>query len=419
MALGLSKITRRDACHICGVSLFLILILLATPPAGAVEVVENPEQPPQHETWQMKELWRVGGDDDADLLIGLVSDVKSDKVGNIYILDSQMCHVNVLSPKGEFIRTLSRKGEGPGEVNLPSSILMMGDNEIGIVQGYPSKVIRVTTEDVPKGSIVVGDCGAGDQGIRITMNAAYEAGRLLVLGAKMSFVDGERKNTLYLASFADTGCETHLFAEMEEQNNLGNDVWRIKERQNYFPATRWTLGEGGRLFTSPNRDEYVIKELGPQGEVLREIRREFTARKRTAEDYDRIKSGYSSNVPNLKYEFDLEPLEPAITGLDGQADGSLWVYNCYSNSELPEGIARRFDRFDSSGHLVSEVLLAMPFDSDDDELYRLDDTHFARVTGLRSARAADSRAQGFSSGGESGKGDDAAPVEVVVYERVE
>lgn len=392
-------------------------LLSGTVSQAAGELIENPSDPPQRETWQMKELWRVGGDEQNDLLLGLVADVEMDGAGNVYILDSQMCQVNMLSPEGEFVRTLSRKGEGPGEVSLPSSLLIMADGEIGIVQGYPSKVIRMTTEDVPTGNIMVGDCGGGLQGTRITMNAAFRDHQLVVLGAKMTFADGRRKNTLYLASFDETGCEQLRFAGMEEKNTMGDGVWRIRELENYFPATRWALGHNGQIFLAPQRNRYQINLLNPSGELVREIRREFAPKKRTDADFERIKSGYSSNIPDLEYQFDLEEYEAAISELVCFADGSLWVTSCHSNSDLPAGIARRFDRFDDQGRLVSEVSVAMPFDPDDDGLFRLDATRFARVTGLTSAAAAESRAQGFNSGAESGKGIEAAALQVIIYER--
>ena len=62
---------------------------------------------------QMKELWRVGGENDEDILFGLIPRVCSDADGNVYVLDSQLNHVLVFSPDGLLDRTLFREAKGP------------------------------------------------------------------------------------------------------------------------------------------------------------------------------------------------------------------------------------------------------------------------------------------------------------------
>jgi hypothetical protein len=63
---------------------------------------------------RMNELWRVGGEDDEEILFGLTTKVCTDGRGRVYVLDSQLNRVLVFSPDGEFSHTLFREGEGPG-----------------------------------------------------------------------------------------------------------------------------------------------------------------------------------------------------------------------------------------------------------------------------------------------------------------
>ncbi len=52
--------------------------------------------------------------------------------GNIAILDRMKHAAFIYSPEGEFIRTVGREGEGPGEFHLPSGMLFLPDGRLMI-----------------------------------------------------------------------------------------------------------------------------------------------------------------------------------------------------------------------------------------------------------------------------------------------
>lgn len=65
----------------------------------------------------LEELWRIGGAADEEargLFFGAVTETVADPAGNVYVLDTQMMHVVVVSPEGAIVDTLGREGEGPG-----------------------------------------------------------------------------------------------------------------------------------------------------------------------------------------------------------------------------------------------------------------------------------------------------------------
>ena len=67
------------------------------------------------------------GDVNALYAFGRPSDVAVDAAGRIYVLDGQTSSVQVFGADGEFIRPLSREGQGPGEFQRPRSIEAVGD----------------------------------------------------------------------------------------------------------------------------------------------------------------------------------------------------------------------------------------------------------------------------------------------------
>ena len=78
-------------------------------------------------------LYAVGVLDGAEWeMFGRVADVAFDADGTLLILDSDAGHVVVIDPAGAFVRTISNKGEGPGELRLPASLIVFRDGRIGV-----------------------------------------------------------------------------------------------------------------------------------------------------------------------------------------------------------------------------------------------------------------------------------------------
>ena len=63
-------------------------------------------------------------------LVGVITQAVVDKNGHVLLLDAPMAQVLEISPDGEFLGTLSRMGQGPGELQLPK----VGPQSVGKIQ---------------------------------------------------------------------------------------------------------------------------------------------------------------------------------------------------------------------------------------------------------------------------------------------
>ena len=61
---------------------------------------------------------------------GNVSDVAFDDAGNLYILDRDAGHIVKVSPQGEYLQTIGRRGDGPGELSGPLGLALMPDERV-------------------------------------------------------------------------------------------------------------------------------------------------------------------------------------------------------------------------------------------------------------------------------------------------
>ena len=65
-------------------------------------------------------------------MFGHISDVAFDADGTLFILDDLAGHIVVIDSVGDFVRTISRSGEGPGELGQPIALVVFGDGRIGV-----------------------------------------------------------------------------------------------------------------------------------------------------------------------------------------------------------------------------------------------------------------------------------------------
>ena len=81
----------------------------------------------------VEEVYTVGVLDGAPWeMFGSVRAVAFDEDGTLFILDNDAGHIVAVDPSSEFVRTISNKGEGPGELNQPIAMAVFSDGGIGV-----------------------------------------------------------------------------------------------------------------------------------------------------------------------------------------------------------------------------------------------------------------------------------------------
>ncbi|MBU1702285.1 MAG: hypothetical protein KJ970_08800 [Candidatus Eisenbacteria bacterium] len=375
-------------------------ILNGTIPSSGVEILE------------LKEQWRIGGDDD-EILLGVIVAALNDDDGNVYLLDNSLTQVNVFSPEGEFLRAISRNGEGPGEVNHPIHMLWMPDGALGIVQGYPGKIVKVNRKGDPMGTVssMTADPSAG--GFIIMRDAYFRNGIFAVCGERMTMSDEGFDRSRFLALWDLDGTETIRLLETNVPSPLGQP--RYIEKDEYFVyGGRWTLGPDGRIYAAPERDFYSINVYKPDGSLERVIKREFTSWTRTPEEKAFIGPDMNMVVNGevVEFEREVEDRDPCITNLRVFGTGELWVYHSFSGHDQPPGILQTYDIFDAEGLFWKQVAIAVPGDAQNDLLIWTDDRHAILIKGAGSGQA-----PGDGSGDEGDAEDGGEPIEIIYYSR--
>jgi hypothetical protein len=403
--------------------LAVLAVTLVAVPAGAGEIVEvdgvphvkNPATPGQGiETLELRELWRAGGEDD-ETFFGIITQVLTDDEGNIYLLDTQLSEVQVYSPDGEFLKTLSRQGEGPGETNLPVDMLFLADGTIGLVQSFPGKVIKIDKEGSPAGVITIGHADPTQGGFVVLFDTQQSGGNMVAVGMLITANQEEatRTDNWVLASFKEDGSEATRYHERTTEWDFQKDLSIVEKDQYFVHFRRWALDKEGRVYAATNRNGYAVKVWNPDGSLNRVIEREYDPWKRNDDDTKRINAFMDATTRNFPGEIDtkIEDTEPDITSVRVADDGSVWVLTSRGTHDQPEGVMSTYDVFDSEGHFIKQVQMACEGDGVKDGMIFSGDDRVIVVTGFIGAALA---LQGGSSP-DLEEGEEPPPMEVICY----
>lgn len=315
---------------------------------------------------KMEELWRLGGDtDDEDEFFGVISDIEIDEKGNVYLLDSQLSEVKIYTSDGEYVRSIGREGEGPGEFRRPASLFFNKAGNVGVIQTIPAKIVILTPDGEPVGDhpLPVPE----DQGFQLIRDGHAVGGELVLFMGRTQFDQGEGKwsRTDFLTRIDEQGKQLATYASKTNTIIMANakledSKWDTIER-------RWTIDKNGKVYACESYDDYEINVWLPDGTKEKVIKREFKHRARNSEEkefWGKLMGHFAQQMPGC--EVIIADNCKDIEALYVRDDGSIWVINADGARENPEGSLAVFDVFNNEGQFVKNVTLGGQGDPQED-----------------------------------------------------
>jgi hypothetical protein len=370
--------------------------------------VRNPETPAQGETLQvMRELWRRGGEDD-EILFGTIAEFLHDDDGNIYLLDGQLSEIQVFDRGGEWLRTVGRQGEGPGEFQNGADMFWAPGGQIGVVQAWPGKIVMITPDGAPGETFALPYRDGG--GFQSVSRGAGIGDTMVLAGTAWTREDGKQLQFTYLKAYDASGAELATYQETSRETQFGNYEFREEEFTDF--QRRWAVAPDGRVAAALSFTDYRIHVWNADGTVDRIIERPgYQAVARTAAEKARFQTMYDAFTRwNRGSTFRVHDDHQTIGQLFFREDGTLWVQCSAYRWRAAEGVFTSFDVYDTEGRYQQRVDLVAPADAAEDGLYFAGDRAYV-VTDLFNAIMT-------SIGGEAGAevDADAEPVTVIAFE---
>lgn len=92
---------------------------------GGIRVIKNPKEPLYGEiVFDLEEDLSIGNEEDENYMFYRVRGVAVDEQDNIYVSDMSNCRIQKFDKNGRYIMTIGRQGQGPGEFEQPTNVLV-------------------------------------------------------------------------------------------------------------------------------------------------------------------------------------------------------------------------------------------------------------------------------------------------------
>ena len=346
---------------------------------------------------KLQELWRA-----ADNTFGVIRDVATDSQGNVYLLDSQRCVVQVYSATGKRVRAIGHEGEGPGEFRHPVSMFCTDDGKIAVVQMMPGKVVVLSPDGKPVGDIT--PTQPADAVSRLQGGAA-RGGNTVLLFDSRNFDEAHKtwSRESFLAAVTPQGKLGAQYCTKTTAIDLAAPLLDDAEWDTF--EQRWQIGPDGRVYAANSYDKYEISVYDKAGKLQKVIARESKPVVRSAREKDvasRTMAFYSKMIPNCKTR--IRDTARGIENFYVRDDGSVWALSA-AGARNPAGMLGVFDVFNPDFNFVKTVALQGEGNPLEDRYVFAGDRLYV-ITGFLNATM---REQGIDGT------DDSAPTSVICY----
>lgn len=381
---------------------FVLCFLLLASSALAAEVPV--------EVVDLHPLWEVGGEDDEDVLFGVLSDLAVDAEGDVYVVDRQLTEVTRFGPDGSFLGFVGREGEGPGEYSRIGGIFVAAPDMVGVVQRMPGKIVTVRRDGTPGDEVIL---PAAFSEAPAYFFGADRAGTSLVLSIRQMRREDNAVSMTTCLVLADS--EGHELARMSETSATRDMARLVVDERDDQPAV-WAVDDRGFVYVNDAFDAYAVRVYRPDGMLDHEFHEDYEPRKRSAAEKEantprmvvRMRGGggrggrAATGVPS--------PTDRDIQAMFARPDGSLWILTSRGAFDNPAGILATFDVHDGGGKRTGRVALKGEGSFRDDGIHIVGD----RVYVARGLRAAERAARGAEE--SEAEEVEAAPMSLACYQ---
>jgi hypothetical protein len=383
----------------------LVLILAVTLPAD----------PPATRTIEFEERWRTDPYSD-EYLMGYVTNATIDDEGNYYFLDTQLQEVFKFDSEGNFIDTVARKGEGPGELDQTWRIAWWSPDALVLPRVFPPRIIRVSPDGVPLEELHVYRKPGDDS--KASVSSLVPVGdQAIVRGSMFQFSPDGSRSLQWIGLIDRAGTVLHEFGELERE--LSSDPLNqvVDEAAEFWDWGRWAVSSAGHIYRAPDREKWLIERYDLAGNLTGTWERDVPARSRTEEEYEDMKGqrSFVFNGQKADITYKLLDTESPVASLRVVGD-RLWVYHNPAPDELPEDIWQRVSVLTLDGDYIEDLDLVVDFDEELDTAALLPNGWLMIVENGVAARESAFAGFGDEEGAEEDEDlSDAEPAEIVIY----
>lgn len=334
-------------------------ILVRYPSLPAIDAM-GPEVTEAHVDLQFGSL----EGDDPNFAFADIRGIQASSDGDVYVLDFQAAEVRVFDSAGRYLRTIARRGAGPGEIGEANGIFLSGDTLLWIHDHGQGTIIGVDPYgeerrrlDKPVSSYDYFWSGAFDDLGRYWRETRHLEAE--PRGAPPTNVISATGRRYYKSYDLSTGAIDSVYVgDFGRRFYAYSTGTRGGSRDIPFEAFEITAVNPSGGFWGAHSASYRIARTGEIGDTLVVIEAGLAAQRVTAEDRSAYIEGMVEDRPDLRRAAAeiaalMPDIKPVLQDLFVDDQGRLWVERV-----TPEDAPDFYDLYSDEGAYLGSVRLA-------------------------------------------------------------
>lgn len=324
---------------------------------NGIKIISNPEYSKNTDKgYVLKELISIGVEDgDDNYIFHGVRDIAVDYNDNIYILDAGNYRIQVFNSEGRYLKTISKNGQGPGEMLRPNTLDISSKRRIYVYDDGNSRVTIFGKDGAYLSDFKIQQPFISDIFVDLSDYLYFNT------SAAFNYNSGpngymETERIVQIAKYDTLGKQIYKFGDFP---GLKSEYYRIKGISicgigTDLEQTIWTADQKGNIYIA-NADNYEISHYSSEGKIIKKFERKFKRIEYTAKEInDVINDPRNRNVPNyIKKKLVFSNYKIAIQSLIVDEEGNLWV----NTSQKGDAEGYAFDIFNPDGIYTDRVVL--------------------------------------------------------------
>ncbi len=297
-----------------------------------------------------------------------------DATGNAYISDNSDMSIKVFNPQGKYLKTIGRKGNGPGEFESIGSMIFLPDGRLLV----PDDQQRRTSFFSPDGQFLSSFPWKKLYGpVYLVTASSFIVNEIVYSG---------ESRELWVKALDFSGEELFSFGRftLPEFKELRLGEITVGMPVPWGTASVFTGDQKRQWLYHCLNDKYVIEVFDGWSKLFRKIDKPYKPMAVTDEDIQKFKSSSSvrpgSLVAKLREQMEFPEVKTITERMLVDSDGNLWVHTNEGKKE-GEKTLTAYDIFNPEGFYEAKVWLDMgPSLFAAGKMYRMADDE---ETGLR------------------------------------
>jgi hypothetical protein len=322
---------------------------------GITEVI-NPETPAYGNLeFDFEEALVIGNEEDENTSFYNVYDIEVDDQGNIYILDAGNHRIQKYAQDGQYLQTIGKEGQGPGEFDRVYSFLLDEENNIYVAGNRKIHMFNSDGEFIKNINLslsITNFCILPDKTIMGVATVSTEEGRT----RRIFRLDSEGKEIENIAEFMDV--------KTVQRKGKEGRVTTFAVSHSYNPQLILSPAPNHKFLYAFSA-EYILYRINSEGKINLIANKLEKSHPITQKEKDKIVQDIREHISGRGQTWPKGVIEeacqfpthrPYFYSFITDDEGRIYVRRL--KSTLDESETLEYDIFDSEGHYLYKAVLS-------------------------------------------------------------